>query len=166
MSRREKVDKNRPKATAEDRERYMQAWAEKMVEIWRERIIRLGVIDTGQLHEKFSQAVQGNTSTDMHVIMHKFMMYGIYQDVGVGRGYTPGNGGQLHFMDPSDPDYTNKHRKPREWFSRAYYASVMVLREQMAYMYGQEFAGLLSNAIRYSDEVRGSSLRNNLWAKK
>ena len=146
MSRRSTVDKNRPKSTAEDRQRYMQAWSEKMVEIWRERIIRLGVIDTGQLHEKFSQAVQGNVSTDMHVIMHKFMMYGIYQDVGVGRGYTPGNGGQL--------------RKDR------YYASVMVLREQMAYMYGEEFAGLLSNAIRYSDEVSGSSLRNRLWAKK
>jgi hypothetical protein len=143
----------------------MQAWAEKMVELWRERIMRLGVIDTGQLHEKFTQAVQGNVGTDMHVIMHKFMMYGIYQDVGVGRGYTPGNGGQLHFMDPSDPDYTNKHRKPREWFSRAYYASVKVLQEQMAYMYGEEFVGLISNAIRYSDEIRGSSLRTRLWGK-
>ena len=93
------------RVSAEDRERYMRAWAEKMVEIWRERIIRLGVYDTGLLHEKFTETVRGDIGTDMHVIMHKFMMYGIYQDVGVGRGYTPDNGGQLHFLAlPCCPD--------------------------------------------------------------
>ncbi len=166
-------------ATPEDRLKYMNAWSEMMVNIWREKIERLHVIDTYTLHRQITENVAG--STDFATIQHKFMEYGIYQDCGTGVGYKRGNQGYLEVLDYRYREenrldiprkrgpgwgggYTSgETRYPREWFSRPYYASVMVLKEQMAYMYSEEFCGLIVDAIQYNERIRGTSLRNRLW---
>lgn len=176
---------NRAKSTAEDRAKYKQAWSEMMVTIWREKIIRLKVVDTVMLHNDITEKVTIGSS-DLSVIQHKFMEYGIYQDVGTGRGYEIDgqlyndghrgyNKGDLAFLDPlrRGKEYAHKQksgkvtsgepRKPREWFSRAYFASVMVLKEQMAYMYGEEFCGMLVDKIEEANHKRSKSLRSHLW---
>jgi hypothetical protein len=141
----------------EDFEKYQKAWEETMIKIWREKIERFKVIDTGALHERIS----GNVATlgsDSHTIIHKFLMYGIYQDCGTGNGYRRGNGGNLEFLDPltrknrrqkqkSGKVTSGEPRKERLWFSRAYWRSRQVLKEQMAYMYGEEFIGILAEAL-------------------
>lgn len=111
-----------------------------MIDIWKEKIVRLGVIDTKQLYSDISGNVfsQGE---DMHSIMHQFMEYGIFQDCGTGKEFSKANGGDLGFTPT---------RIPREWFSRAYYASVMTLKEEMAYQFGEEFCGVLADAISNS----------------
>lgn len=165
---------NRQKATGEDRRKYIEAWEKMMVTIWREKIMRLHVIDTTQLHNDITGNVTSSGS-ELKTIQHKFMEYGIYQDCGTGRGYTKDNGGNLDFLDLNlrNKEYVHKQksgkvttgelRKPREWFSRAYFASVMVLKEQMAYMYGEEFCGLLVDKIEEANHKRSTSMRSNLW---
>lgn len=160
-----KTDKTREKAGAEDRQKYMDAWSDMMVTIWREKIERLHVIDTYQLHQQITENVT-SSGTELATIQHKFMEYGIYQDCGTGRGYEKGNGGNLLFLDERFRDGRYEPRKPREWFSRAYFASVMVLKEQMAYMYGEEFCGLVLDAIEYNEKRRGTSMRNRLWGSR
>lgn len=164
-----------PNATQEDRDKYIKAWEEMMITIWREKIIRLRVIDTTQLYKDIHGSVLGSGAVQS--IMHRFLEYGIYQDCGVGRGYKKGNGGNLEFLDPSNQtarsgNHTQKsgkqtkygnHRKSREWFSRSYFASVMVLKEQMAYMYGQEFVGILTDAISNAETSRSTSMRSYLY---
>mgnify|MGYP000928640459 CR=1 FL=1 len=164
---------NRPESTPEDRQKYRDAWAKMMVTIWREKIERLHVFDTYKLHQEITENVTSSGS-ELSTIQHKFMEYGIYQDVGTGNGYRHGNGGDLDFLDPK---YREEHarkqksgkvtlgepRQPREWFSRAYYASVMVLKEQMAYMYGEEFCGLLVDRIEEANHKRSATLRSRLW---
>ncbi len=157
-------NENRPKATAEDRRKYEEAWSKMMIDIWREKIDRLRVVDTRTLRQQMTERVTEGGSA-MTTIQHRFMMYGIYQDCGVGRGYEHGNGGYLEILDDN---YRIDHglgetRKPREWFSRAYFASVMVLKEQEAYMYGEEFCGLIADAIEGSFHRRSTSMRSNLW---
>lgn len=166
MSRsgRNKRNDNRPKATAEDRIKYQDAWAKMMVFIWREKIERLHVIDTYRLHQDMNESLT-TSSSELSIIQHKFMEYGIYQDVGTGNGYSKGNGGYLEFLDPVN-DNGQKHRKPREWFSRAYFASVMVLKEEMAYMYGEEFTGLLVDKIEEANRKRSTSMRSRLWGTR
>lgn len=93
------TNSNRASATAEDRKRYQEEWEKMMVTIWREKIMRLHVVDTTQLHNE----ITGNTlssTTDLTTIQHKFLEYGIYQDCGTGRGYSKSNGGNLEFLDP------------------------------------------------------------------
>ena len=166
MSRsgRNKRNDNRPKATAEDRIKYQDAWAKMMVSIWREKIERLHVIDTYRLHQDMNESLT-TSGSELSIIHHKFMEYGIYQDVGTGNGYSKGNGGNLEFLDPAN-DNGQKHRQPREWFSRAYFASVMVLKEEMAYMYGEEFTGLLVDKIEEANRKRSTSMRSRLWGTR
>lgn len=166
MSRsgRNKRNDNRPKATAEDRIKYQNAWAKMMVSIWREKIERLHVIDTYRLHQDMNESLT-TSGSELSIIQHKFMEYGIYQDVGTGNGYSKGNGGYLEFLDSAN-DNGQKHRKPREWFSRAYFASVMVLKEEMAYMYGEEFTGLLVDKIEEANRKRSTSMRSRLWGTR
>lgn len=172
-----KMNNNRPRSTAEDRQKYMDAWEKMMVTIWREKILRLHVIDTTQLHNDIIGNVTSSGSS-FSSIQHKFMEYGIYQDCGTGRGYKKNNGGQLDFLDPDlrHKEYAHKQksgkvtlgepRKPREWFSRAYFASVMVLKEQMAYMYGEEFCGMLVDKIEEANRNRSTSMRSRLWGSR
>lgn len=168
-------NENRPRATAEDRRKYEEAWSKMMIDIWREKIDRLRVVDTRTLRQQMTERVTEGGSA-MTTIQHRFMMYGIYQDCGVGRGYdidgkvykdgrVGNNKGSLELLDDN---YRIEHglgeaRKPREWFSRAYFASVMVLKEQEAYMYGEEFCGLIADAIEDSFHRRSTSMRSNLW---
>lgn len=168
---------NRPAATAEDRKKYQEAWEKMMVTIWREKIMRLHVIDTTHLYNEITGDVISSAS-DLSTIQHQFMEYGIYQDCGTGRGYSKGNGGNLLFLDPflREKEYAHKQksgkvtlgepRKPREWFSRAYFASVMVLKEQMAYMYGEEFCGMLVDKIEEANHKRSKSMRSKLWGSR
>lgn len=175
-----RIDPNRPKASAEDRKKYQEAWADTMITIWREKIERLRVVHTYSLHQQINENVI-TSSNDVATIQHKFLEYGIYQDMGVGKGYTKGNGGDLKILDPA---YRAEHRldiprkvgpkpggyytsgnprKPREWFSRPYFASVMVLKEQMAYMYGEEFCGLLVDKIEEANHKLSTTLRSRLY---
>ncbi|WP_278365951.1 hypothetical protein [Phocaeicola barnesiae] len=158
---------NRPAATDEDRKKYQEAWAEMMVNIWREKIERLHVIDTYSLHQQIKDNVV-TSSDSISTIQHKFLEYGIYQDLGVGNGYSKDNGANLEILNPV---YRAEHnmgepRKPRVWFSRSYFASVMVLKEQMAYMYGEEFCGLLVDKIEEANHKRSTTLRSRLYGTR
>lgn len=169
-----KIDSKRPKSTPEDRKKYQEAWSKMMVEIWRQKIERLHVVDTYRLRQEMNEHVT-STGAELNTIQHKFMEYGIYQDCGVGRGYEHDNGGNLDFLDPiggheerqrkqaSGKITSGNIRQPREWFSRSYFASVMVLKEQMAYMYGEEFCGLLVDKIEEANHKRSTTLRSRLW---
>lgn len=162
-----KKNTNRPAATDEDRKKYQEAWAEMMVTIWREKIERLHVIDTYSLHQQIKDNVV-TSSDSVSTIQHKFLEYGIYQDLGVGNGYSKDNDGNLEILDPV---YRAEHnmgepRKPRVWFSRSYFASVMVLKEQMAYMYGEEFCGLLVDKIEEANHKRSTTLRSRLYGTR
>jgi hypothetical protein len=168
---------DRIKASAEDREKYIKAWQEMMITIWHEKITRLHVLDTTHLFSGINGAVIGSGGS-VQTIMHKFLEYGIYQDCGTGRGYKKGNGGNLEFLDPLNSKRARvgkhqqasgketrygDHRKPREWFSRSYFASVMVLKEQIAYMYAEEFTGIVIDAISSADTGKSTSMRSYLW---
>ena len=166
-------NEKRPAATDEDRRKYIDAWQEMMITIWREKIVRLQVYDTAYLHNDITGNVASSTQ-GLANIQHKFLEYGIYQDCGTGRGYKHGNGGNLEFLDWSNRKERVREQKsgkvtegwprtPREWFSRAYFASVMVLKEQMAYMYGEEFCGLLVEKVEEANHKRSTSMRSHLW---
>ena len=76
---------------------FSSAWADKMVEIWRDKIDLLDAIDTGRLRasvakERFRVDDSGGE------IGFRFIYYGVYVDAGVGNGYKRGNGGDLQFL--------------------------------------------------------------------
>ena len=122
-----------------DRAKYVSAFNDTMIRIWKEQITLLGVIDTGAL---LRSPIAVRTSADGKIsevhLSHAVLEYGLWQDYGTGREVPRGNSGDL-----GKP----KVRKERHWFSRKYYMSVMNIKEFMADSLGKEFMGILTDAL-------------------
>lgn len=114
-----------------------------MVDIWKEKIIKYSIIDSGNL----MSSVTGSSSQDSALL--KFVSYGIYQAYGVGNGYKHDNGGNLEFLDP---EYRKKHklgkpRKRRNWYTPRLYSSVMVMQRAMAEIYSHDIVNTICDAL-------------------
>ena len=129
-----------------DLKTYSKAWYDKMVTIWRDRIDAMNILDTGAL--RGSVAGNGFAIDEMGGQMaFKFLQYGIYVDLGTGKGYKRGNGGDLEFLGK---DYRKQHnlgkaRKKRPWFSTSWYVSTKVIRDVYARLVGEKFVGIMDN---------------------
>ena len=121
------------------RERYIASFNATMVRIWQENISRLNVIDTGNLlRSPIGISADHDGKFSEVTLSQAFLEYGIYQDYGTGKEVPRGNPGDIG---------RDKVRQRKKWFSLKYYASVMNLKEFMAESLGDEFVGLLSNAL-------------------
>lgn len=108
-----------------------------MLDIWQERIYRLGVVHTGALwRSPLSMPVRADGRFLDVSLSQTFLEYGLWQDLGVGREVPHGNSGDIG---------REKKRQRRRWFSTKYYASVMNLRDFMAESLGNEFTGMFAN---------------------
>lgn len=127
------------KAQLEARRKYVRAFNNTMVKIWREQIALLSVIDTGALYRS---TVGVSLTADGKFIditlSQAFNTYGLFVDYGTGSNTPRGNSGDI--------GRENK-RKRKRWFSRKYFASVMNIQEFYADSLGQEFCRAISNAL-------------------
>lgn len=125
----------------EQRRKYVLAFNATMIQIWKERIQLLGVIDTGQLLSSLNglQVVENSEGKFLDFsLSQKFREYGIWQDKGVGKETYRGNDGDIG---------RDKVRKARPWFSPKYYASVLNLRDFIADNIGLAALNIIANAI-------------------
>ena len=132
------IERNEQQAI-EERAKYVSAFNDTMIQIWKEQITLLGVIDTGRL---LNSPVVVRTSADGKIsevhLSQAFLEYGLWQDYGTGKEVPRGNSGDL-----GKP----KVRKERHWFSRKYYMSVMNIKEFMADSLGRQFQGIIADAL-------------------
>ena len=136
----------KPPVSEADIYAYERGWAEEMVNIWKEKLMHYRIRHTGALFGSVQATSFGGSS---RMIAHRFLLYGLYQEAGTGKGYTRGNPGDLEFLDPK---YRRKHHlgKPRQrkpWFGRKYYASIMKLNDMEGYFYGEEYQGLMADLL-------------------
>ena len=128
----------------EQRRRYVTAFNDTMIKIWREQIVLLGVVDTGALYRSLlAVRMSADGKFTQIQLEQSFNKYGLYQDFGTGSNTAKGNPGDL------GEGFTNK-RTRRRWFSRKYFASVMNLREFFADNLGRDLADTVSNALSRS----------------
>lgn len=123
----------------DERGKYVRAFNDTMIKIWKEQITLLHVIDTQRLLRSpiaISMKADGKFS-EVH-LSQAFLEYGLWQDYGTGKEVPRGNSGDL-----GKP----KVRKERHWFSRKYYMSVMNIKEFMGDSLGRQFQGIISDAL-------------------
>lgn len=122
-----------------EREKYVLAFNDTMLKIWREQITLLGVIDSGRLlSSPLALPVHADGRFYEVSLTQAFLEYGLWQDFGTGKEIPRGNPGDIG---------RDRKRQPRPWFSRKYYASVMNIREFMAESIGEEFVGIVAKAL-------------------
>ena len=118
-----------------EREKYVNAFNDTMLRIWREQMTLLGVIDTGRL---LASPKSMPVRADGRYIEVGLSQSGLWQDFGTGKEIPRGNNGDIG---------REKRRVAKRWFSRKYYASVMNIRDFMADNIGHEFVGLVAQAL-------------------
>jgi len=76
-------------------EYYERGWSRMMIDIWREKIVKLRITDSGELMQSFEEVI---TTGKVTTIEHRFLQYGLYVAAGVGNGFYHDNPGDLLFM--------------------------------------------------------------------
>lgn len=123
----------------EERRRYVEAFNSTMLDIWRERIMLLDAVRTGALLNSLAASTPRMDGKVSEVVLSQnFLAYGVYVDAGVGKEVAVGNPGDIG---------REKKRKRKPWFSKKYYASVMNLKEFWARSLGDEFKGIVCDAL-------------------
>lgn len=123
----------------EERARYVRAFNETMIRIWKEQITLLNVIDTQRLlHSPIAVGMNADGKFSEVQLSQAFLEYGLWQDYGTGKEVPRGNSGDL-----GKP----KVRKERHWFSRKYYMSVMNIKKFIGDSLGRQFQGIISDAL-------------------
>lgn len=123
----------------QERQKYVAAFNDTMIKIWKERITLLDVIDTKTLlNSPISLGYKADGKlVDVH-LSQAFREYGLWQDYGTGRETPRGNPGDIGRA---------KVRQRRRWFSIKYYASFMNIKEFYADNLGKEFIGIINEAL-------------------
>lgn len=122
-----------------ERQRYVKAFNDTMVQIWKEKIILLGARDTDALLNSVVGVRMDADGKFLTVELEQaFNVYGIFVNYGVGKEVYRGNPGDIG---------RDKIRKEKKWFSVKYYASMKNMEEFYANNVGKDLADTITNAI-------------------
>lgn len=122
-----------------EREKFVSAFNETMLKIWKEQMTLLDVIDTGALlASPKSLPFRADGQFIELGLSQSFLEYGIWQNFGTGKETPRGNKGDIG---------RKKVRQKKPWFSRKYFASVMNLRDFLADNLAKEFVGVVAQSL-------------------
>ena len=122
-----------------EREKFVTAFNEAMLKIWKEQMTLLDVIDTGALlASPKALPLRADGQFIELGLSQSFLEYGIWQNFGTGKETPRGNKGDMG---------RKKVRQKKPWFSRKYYASVMNLRDFLADNMAKEFVGVVAQSL-------------------
>ena len=126
-------------AALREREKFVTAFNETMLKIWKEQMTLLDVIDTGALLASPKALPLRADGRFLELgLSQSFLEYGLWQNFGTGKEIPRGNNGDI--------GRERKHKK-KPWFSRKYYASVMNLRDFLADNMAKEFVGVVAQSL-------------------
>lgn len=126
-------------AALREREKFVTAFNETMLKIWKEQMTLLDVIDTGALLASPKSLPLRAAGRFMELgLSQSFLEYGLWQNFGTGKEIPRGNNGDIG---------RERKRKKKPWFSRKYYASVMNLRDFLADNMAKEFVGVVAQSL-------------------
>ena len=126
-------------AALREREKFVTAFNETMLKIWKEQMTLLDVIDTGALLASPKSLPLRADGRFMELgLSQSFLEYGLWQNFGTGKEIPRGNNGDIG---------RERNRKKKPWFSRKYYASVMNLRDFLADNMAKEFVGVVAQSL-------------------
>ena len=126
-------------AAFKEREKFVSAFNETMLKIWKEQMTLLDVIDTGALlASPKALPLRADGQFIELGLSQSFLEYGLWQNFGTGKETPRGNKGDMG---------RKKVRQKKPWFSRKYYASVMNLRDFLADNMAKEFVGIVAQSL-------------------
>ena len=138
----------------------LEAWAQIVIEKWKLKIAALDIGRTGDLVRSFYYEVYNGANGNPEKIMMMFNMYGKYVDMGVGKEFAKGD------WQRNDGRSLYTTRKPKEWYSKVFFAQIARLRDILAEKYSKAATDAIVNIIetsfdqRYSDTMSAPAVAN------
>lgn len=120
-----------------------EAWADIVIEKWQKEIDRLKIKKTGDLYNSFERVVTSNGG-DMLSIELKYLFYGWFVHMGVGRGQKAGD---VSENNDNAKLLGSRARKPKQWIYKTLGKQSVALAEIMAQKYGGESRGAILNFL-------------------
>jgi len=138
--------------SADDKYKYLDAWASMMITIWQDKIAKLNVYSGRKqkngnkaLFDSFESNLKVLANGDIYKIIHTFNYYGRMVDMGVGKNVKIANAGKG----------SGRRRKP--WYNKAYYSSVQKAVEFLIKANGEEFL------YSINDLMDGMEQSSEIW---
>ena len=142
-----------PQTGITDKEVTVRAWAEIVLNMWRDRLVMLKAWDSGELYHSLENTLFSAAGGDVDKIEFAFKLYGIFVDMGVGREFSQGNPGDLGFAPA---------RERKRWYSGIFYREVMRLREILIEKYGDDYASQVVLALHPVKDLKHARAKGSL----
>lgn len=123
----------------------VDAWADILIKMWRNKITEMDIGSSGELYDSFSADVISNSGGSPERVDFAFNYYGKFVDMGVGSGVYVNNPG----------DVTTK-RRPKRWYSSTFISQSMKLKEILKDKYGLLGASVIAENIRQGESMHPS----------
>lgn len=101
----------------------VKAWADIVLNKWRDKITEFQIYDTGGLYNSLKYQLYYGAGNDPEKIEFSYNFYGIFTDRGT------------------------KTMEKRQWYSKVYYAQIMRLKEILSEKFGQAAANAIAFTI-------------------
>lgn len=110
----------------------LQAWSDIVEQRWIDKIVKLGIVQTGALENSFRHQVITDGAGNPERIEFAFNYYGRFIDMGVGRGHTSSIAAQVKI------EKAKAGRRAKPWYSATLYAERQKLAQILAEKYGRK----------------------------
>lgn len=114
---------------------FADGWAKVTIEVWQKELRKRKIGVTDELYNSFKSQVQRNQQ-ELLTILLKFKFYGLFRDMGVGRGlkaYERGtNKANATAVRQYGSDLRYTKRSPKKWLNKKKMGQVYRLRELLA----------------------------------
>lgn len=122
----------------------VKAWAEIVLNIWEDKIMRFKLHDTFSLINSLYAHVQTAANGNPDLIIFFFNFYGRFGDMGVGKG-----------VPISQVTFSN--RTPKPWYNSAFYSQVLILNKILAEKYARKGSlsivqNMYDNTLRHESQ--------------
>jgi hypothetical protein len=105
------------------------AWAFFTIKIWKEKLTKLKVGQTGKLETSFIKDVIGTPEGGVIAIRFSFLYYGKFVDMGVGRGTRISDIAENRTTRALEGKMLGNRRRAKKWYGKTFYAEVATLKE-------------------------------------
>lgn len=122
-------------------------WARFTIERWVANLGRLKIGHTGELERSFHQYVEVNADGDLQKIELLYAYYGLFVDMGVGKGTKNGEQSENSDSRRLMGKQRGNLRAPKQWVNRTTHGQVLKLGELLAENTGQRAGYILTQTL-------------------
>jgi hypothetical protein len=123
------------------------AWAFFTIKIWKEKLQKLRIGQTGALESSFLKEVIGTPQGGVISIQFAFKYSGKFVDMGVGKGTKIGGVSENRTSRALEGRMLGNRRRPKKWYGKTFYAEVATLKEILAKEYGHKGSLVITENI-------------------